>query len=76
MVESVSRLSMVSVNGYPINTITCYVYLGMHLDLTLNFEMHFQKIYKKTAGRVNLLWHICSSSDTWMLLDGQSPANA
>ena len=30
-----------SVNGAPINTTTCYKYLGVHLDPTLNFEMHF-----------------------------------
>ena len=43
-----------SVNGAPINTTTCYKYLGVHLDPTLNFETHFQKIYKAAAGRVNL----------------------
>lgn len=39
-----------SVNGSPINTITCYKYLGVHLDPTLSFETHFQNIYKKAAG--------------------------
>ena len=51
-----------SVNGAPINTTTCYKYLGVHLDPTLNFEMHFRKIYK-AAGRVNLLQRICSNID-------------
>jgi len=54
-----------SVNGFPINTTTCYKYLGMHLDPTLNFETHFQKNYKKAAGRVNLLRCIRSSIDTF-----------
>ena len=43
-----------SVNGASINITTCYKYLGVHMDPTLNFETYFQKIYKKTAGRVNL----------------------
>ena len=29
------------------------------------FETNFQKIYKKAAGRVNLLWLIYSSIDTF-----------
>ena len=54
-----------SVNGSPINATTCYKYLGVHLDPTLNFETHFHKIYKKAAGRVNLLRRIRSSIDTF-----------
>ena len=54
-----------SVNGSPINTTTCYKYLGVHLDPTLNFETHFLKIYKKAAGRANLLRRIRSSIDTF-----------
>ena len=53
-----------SVSDSPINTTTCYKYLGVHLDPTLNFETHFQKLYKKAAGRVNLLRRIRSSIDT------------
>ena len=53
-----------SVNDSPINTTTCYKYLGVHLDPTLNFETHFQKMYKKAAGRVNLLRRIRPSIDT------------
>lgn len=53
-----------SVNGSPINTITCYKYLGVHLDPTLSFETHFQNIYNKVAGRANLLRRIRSSIDT------------
>jgi len=53
-----------SVNDSPINTTICYKYLGVHLDPTLNFETHFQKMYKKAAGRVNLLRRIRSSIDT------------
>ena len=44
-----------SVNGSRINTTTNYKYLGVHLDPTLNLDMHFCKTYKKAAGRVNLL---------------------
>ena len=55
----------VSVNGFPINITTSYKYLGVHLDPTLNFETHFQKIYKKAAGRANLLRRIRSSIDTF-----------
>ena len=54
-----------SVNGAPINTTTCYKYLGVHLDPTLNFETHFRKIYKKAAGRVNLLRRIRSNIDSF-----------
>ena len=54
-----------SVNGSLVNTTTCYKYLGMHLDPTLNFETHFHKIYKKAAGRVNLLRRIRFSVDTF-----------
>ena len=53
-----------SVNDSPINATICYKYLGVHLDPTLNFETHFQKMYKKAAGRVNLLRRIRSSIDT------------
>ena len=52
-------------NGSPINTTTCYNYLGVHLDPTLNFETHFKRIYKKAAGRANLLRRIRSSIDTF-----------
>ena len=49
-----------SVNGSAVNT-TCYKYPGVHLDPTLNFH----KIYKKAAGKVNLLRRIRSSIDTF-----------
>ena len=54
-----------SVNGSPMNTTTSYKYLDVQLDPTLNFKTHFQKIYEKAAGRVNLLRHIRSSIDTF-----------
>ena len=54
-----------SVNGAPVNTTTCYKCLGVHLDPTLNFETHFRKIYKKAAGRVNLLRRIRSNIDSF-----------
>ena len=49
------------INGLPINSTTTYKYLGVQLDPTLNFETHFNKTYKKAAGRVNLLRKIRSS---------------
>ena len=53
------------VNGSPINTTTSYKYPGVHLDPTLNFDTHFHKVYKKAAGRVNLLRRIRSSIDVF-----------
>ena len=38
-----------------------YKYLGVHLDQTLNFSTHFDKIYKKATGRLNLLRRIRSA---------------
>ena len=51
-----------SVNGSPINTTTCYKYI-----LTRHFTLKhiFKNIYKKAAGRVNLLRHIGSSIDSF-----------
>ena len=53
-----------SANGSRIDTTTNYKYLGIHLDSTLNLDMHFCKTYKKAAGRVNLLRRIHSNTDT------------
>ena len=50
-----------TVNGSFINSTTTYKYLGVHLDPTMNLETHFNKTYKKAAGRVNLLRRIRSS---------------
>ena len=55
-----------SVNVFPVNTTTCYKYLGVHLGRTLNFDTHFHKIYKKAAERVNLLRRIRSRIDTFI----------
>ena len=52
-----------SVNDSSITT--CFKYLDVHLDLTLTFETHFQKMYKKAAVRVKLLRRIRSSIDTF-----------
>ena len=54
-----------SINGSPINTTTCYKYLGLHLDSTLNFDTHFHKMYKAAAARMNLLRRIRSSIGTF-----------
>ena len=53
-----------SVNGSPIYTITCYRYLGVHLDPTLNYDTHFHEMHKKVAARVNFFRRIRSSNDT------------
>ena len=42
-----------------------YKYLGVHLTRHLILKLIFQKIYKKAAGRVNLLRRIRSSIDTF-----------
>ena len=54
-----------SVNGSPMNTITSYKYLGVHLQLTLNFDTHFHEMYKKGTARMNLFARIRSSIDTF-----------
>ena len=46
----------ISVNGS--NIVSIYKYLGVHLDSTLYLVSHFERIYKKAAGRVNLLCSI------------------
>ncbi len=54
----------IKVDGTCINCTTSYKYLGVALDPSLNFESHFHTIYKKAAGRVNLLRRIRSSVDS------------
>ena len=54
----------VEVNGTPIAGTSSYKYLGVYLDQTLNFAIHFEKTYKKATGRLNLLRRIRSSIDT------------
>ena len=44
-----------SINRTLINTTSSYKYLGVNLDSSLNFESHFDKMYKRAAGRLNLL---------------------
>ena len=46
------------VNGTLINTTSSYKYLCVNLDLTLNLESLFDKMYKRAAGRFNLLRRI------------------
>ena len=45
-------------NGTLINTTSSYKYLGVNLDSSLNLESHFDKMYKRAAGRFNLLRRI------------------
>lgn len=54
-----------TVNGSTINSTTDYKYLGVYLNSTLNLSTHFDKIYKKADGRVNLLRRIRSSIDMY-----------
>ena len=49
-----SKEMEVNLNGVKISGTTSYKYLGIHLDQTLTFEEHFNKIYKQTSGRLNL----------------------
>ena len=48
------RLAL-TVNGTLINTTSSYKYLGVNLDSFLNLESHCDKMYKRAAGRFNLL---------------------
>ena len=54
----------IKVNRNCINCTTSYKYLGVALDPSLNFESHFNSIYKKAAGRVNLPRRIRNSIDS------------
>ena len=38
-----------------INVTLVYKYLGIHIDSTLNLNSHFDKVFKKAAGRLKLL---------------------
>ena len=53
-----SREMEINLNGVKVSATSSYKYLGVHLDPTLNFEDHFNKIYKKATGRLNLLRRI------------------
>ena len=53
-----------SVNGSRVHTTTIYKYVGVHLDPTLNLDMHFYKTFQKAVGRVNLLRQIHHNTDT------------
>ena len=52
------RQLALTVNGTLINTTSSYKYLGVNLDSSLNLESHFDKMYKRAAGRFNLLRRI------------------
>ena len=53
-----SKEMEINLNGVKINATSSYKYLRAHLDPTLNFEDHFNKIHKKSTGRSNLLRRI------------------
>ena len=53
-----SREMEINLNGVKVSATSSYKYLGVHLDPTLNFEDHFNKIYKKATGQLNLLRRI------------------
>ena len=40
---------------HSINVTLVYKYLGIHIDATLNLNSHFDKAFKKAAGRLKLL---------------------
>ena len=52
------RQLALTVNGTLINTTSSYKYLGVNLDSSLNLESHFNKMYRRAAGRFNLLRRI------------------
>ena len=52
------RQLALTVNGTLINTTSSYKYLGVNLDSSLNLESHFDKMYKRVAGRFNFLRRI------------------
>ena len=45
----------VEIQGQSVNHTTSYTYLGNQLDSTLTLNKNFEKAYKKTTGRLNLL---------------------
>ena len=45
----------VSYKGQKINNIAEYKYLGNFVDRNLNFNLNFEKIYKKASGMLKLL---------------------
>ena len=47
-----------------INVTTEYKYLGVHIDSTLNLNTHFDKVYKKASGKLNLLAKLRYQLDT------------
>ena len=54
----------ITINGELINNTSSYKYLGVNLDPSLNLSLHFDKMYKSAAGRVNLLRRIRPLIDT------------
>ena len=54
----------VEINETSIAGTLSYKYLRVYLDQSLNFATHFDKIYKKATGRLNLLRRIRSSIDS------------
>lgn len=52
------RQLALSLNGTLIKTTSSYKYLGVNLHSSLNLKLHFEKMYKRTAGRFNLLRRI------------------
>ena len=52
------RQLALSMNGTLTNTTSSYKYLVGNLDLSLNLELHFDKMYKRAAGRFKLIRRI------------------
>ena len=49
------RQLALTLNETLINTTSSYKYFGVNVDSSLNLESHFDKMYKRAAGRFNLL---------------------
>lgn len=45
-------------NSQPISTTKEYKYLGTILDQTLSFNTNFNRVYKRTSGKLRLLWSL------------------
>ena len=69
IIGTAKRLSMnnenfkVTFRNTEINHVNSYKYLGVHINDTLTFQNHFNKIYKKASARLRLLERIRPNLD-------------
>ena len=48
-----------SLNNEVINTVDNFKYLGMHLDSSLQFHMHIDKLVDKACNKLKLMYKTC-----------------